>query len=59
MIPFGNSWLSPSTILNSALSRAPVTIPKNSELYTSLEMSASEMATSDGTRAHAVFFTGM
>ena len=59
MMPFGNVCSRVATGLKSALSRAPVSMPRNSELYTSLVISASEMAMMGGIRAHTVFFTGM
>jgi hypothetical protein len=59
MMPLGKSWLSPPTGLKSALSSAPVSIPKNNELYTSLVINASEIAMIGGVRAQKVFFTGM
>ena len=59
IMPFGNSWLSISTGSKSVMSKAPDSMPMNSELYTSLVIRANEIAMRGGVRAHTVSFTCM
>ena len=57
--PCWNTWFRVPTRSKPAFRNAPVRIPRNRELYTSLVISASAMAITGGVNAQAVSFTGI
>ena len=57
--PSWNTWFSVPTRSKPAFRNAPVRIPKNRELYTSLVIKASAIAITGGVSAQAVSFTGI